>query len=61
MTGQNGPSEISQLSPNSEHQEADFYKIALQRELYKQQEWADKLWNSTETNEVLHLDQSKSM
>lgn len=43
MTGQNGPSENLQLSPNPEDHEADFYKIALQRELYKQKEWADKL------------------
>lgn len=43
MTRQNGPSEILQLSPNSQDEEADFYKITLQRELYKQKEWADKL------------------
>lgn len=34
---------LLQLSPNSQDQEADLYKIALQRELYKQKEWADKL------------------
>lgn len=43
MIGQNGPSEIFQLSPNLEDQEADFYKTAPQRELYKQKKWAEKL------------------
>lgn len=61
MTGQNGPSENLQLSPNPEDHEADFYKIALQRELYKQKEWADKLKFYQDKWKVMHLGQCKSM
>lgn len=60
LTEKNGFSEILQLSPNSEDQKADFYKIVLQRELYKQEQ-AEKLKFYQDKWKVLYLGQIRSM